>query len=209
MADAAEEKEEAKRFKNVKNRGMETATILEMLKKQEQSINQIKKGILAPEKPNLEVDLEKVATLAKQLETTIERSNEAIEAARKPIIEKRKISIDPASSGVILFLIAVLISLAIIANLYALESRPNYDQRDNDLKYRYIKMKGYATPAMISDLEETFELNRDPDKIHQMLNDVETFEEAVRKKAQLDEQTRLNQLESERLDHEAQSVQSK
>lgn len=188
---------------------METTAILEMFKKIEQSVNQIKKVVSAPQKPNVEVDLEKVATLAKQLETTIERSNEAIEATRKPIIEKRKISIDPASSGVIFFLVAAFISLAIIANLYAIESKPNYEQRDNDLKYRYIKMKGYATPAMISELEDLFELNRDADKIRQMLNDVETFEEAVRKKAQLDEQTRLNQLESERLEHEAQSVQSK
>lgn len=209
MADAAEKKEEAKRFKNVKIRSMETTAILEMFKKIEQSVNQIKKVVSAPQKPNVEVDLEKVATLAKQLETTIERSNEAIEATRKPIIEKRKISIDPASSGVIFFLVAAFISLAIIANLYAIESKPNYEQRDNDLKYRYIKMKGYATPAMISELEDLFELNRDADKIRQMLNDVETFEEAVRKKAQLDEQTRLNQLESERLEHEAQSVQSK
>ncbi len=42
---------------------------------------------------------------------------------------------------------------------------PNYDRIDNDLKYRYIKMKGEATPKRIAELEEIFEQNRDNAKI--------------------------------------------
>ena len=46
-------------------------------------------------------------------------------------------------------------------------TRPNHDRIDNDLKYRYIKMNGEATPDRIAELEELFELNRDNAKIRQ------------------------------------------
>lgn len=47
-------------------------------------------------------------------------------------------------------------------------TRPNHDRIDNDLKYRYIKMKGEAIPDFIAEMEELFELNRDNAKIRQM-----------------------------------------
>ena len=40
-------------------------------------------------------------------------------------------------------------------------------------------------------MEDIFELNRDNQKIEQMREDVETYEEAVRKQAALAEQARL------------------
>lgn len=46
-------------------------------------------------------------------------------------------------------------------------TQPNRDRIDNDLKYRYIKMNGEATPDRIAELEELFELNRDNAKIRQ------------------------------------------
>ena len=53
---------------------------------------------------------------------------------------------------------------------------------DNDLKYRYIKMKGEATPDRIAELEEIFELNRDNTKIRRMKNDVEEYERTIQRK---------------------------
>ena len=52
-------------------------------------------------------------------------------------------------------------------------------------------MKGDASAEQISTLEDIFELNRDTQKIEQMREDVETYEEAVRKQAALAEQARL------------------
>ena len=60
--------------------------------------------------------------------------------------------------------------------------QPNYERIDNDLKYRYIKMKGEASPKLIENLENIFELNRDNNKIRQMRKDVKAYEEAVRKR---------------------------
>ena len=64
----------------------------------------------------------------------------------------------------------------ILSSALYFATRPNHDRIDNDLKYRYIKMKGDATPDRIAELEELFELNRDNAKIRQMKKDVETFE---------------------------------
>ena len=72
-------------------------------------------------------------------------------------------------------------------------SRPNVQRDDDALKYRYIKMKGDASAEQIATLEDIFELNRDDQKIEQMREDVETYEEAVRKQAVLAEQARLKE----------------
>ena len=88
-------------------------------------------------------------------------------------------------------------------------SRPNV-QRDNDaLKYRYIKMKGNASPEQIASLEEIFELNRNNEAINQMREDVETYEEAVRKQATLAEQARLKEQAAKEQESKAQSIKAK
>ena len=81
----------------------------------------------------------------------------------------------------------------ILSSALYFATRPNRDRIDNDLKYRYIKMKGEATPDRIAELEELFELHRDAAKIREMKKDVEAFEKVVKQKAMHDEQVRLNE----------------
>ena len=88
-------------------------------------------------------------------------------------------------------------------------SRPNVQQEDNDLKYRYIKMKGEATPKQIVELENIFELNRDNAKIKQMREDVKAYEDAVKKQAALAEQARLKEQAAKELDNKAKSIKGK
>ena len=87
--------------------------------------------------------------------------------------------------------------------------RPDYDRIDNDLKYRYIKMKGDASAEQIATLEDIFELNRDNQKIEQMREDVETYEEAVRKQAALAEQARLKEQAAKEQESKAKSIKDK
>ena len=87
--------------------------------------------------------------------------------------------------------------------------QPNQDRIDNDLKYRYIKMKGEASAEQIATLEELFELNRDNQKIEQMREDVETYEEAVRKQAALAEQARLKEQAAKEQESKAKSIKGK
>ena len=108
----------------------------------------------------------------------------------------------------ILLSIIVILMAAGTSAIYFL-SRPNVQRDDDALKYRYIKMKGDASAEQIATLEDIFELNRDNQKIEQMREDVETYEEAVRKQAALAEQARLKEQAAKEQETKAKSIKAK
>ena len=106
----------------------------------------------------------------------------------------------------------IVIETMLILGLFTwiiISEKPNQDRIDNDLKYRYIKMKGDASAEQIATLEGIFELNRDDQKIEQMREDVETYEEAVRKQAALAEQARLKEQAAKEQESKAKSIKDK
>ena len=106
----------------------------------------------------------------------------------------------------------IVIETMLILGLFTwiiISENPNQDRIDNDLKYRYIKMKGDASAEQIATLEDIFELNRDNQKIEQMREDVETYEEAVRKQAALAEQARLKEQAAKEQESKAKSIKAK
>ena len=58
-------------------------------------------------------------------------------------------------------------------------------------------------------MEDIFKLNRDAQKIEQMREDVETYEEAVRKQAALAEQARLKEQAAKEQESKAKSIKAK
>lgn len=94
-------------------------------------------------------------------------------------------------------------TIVLLCTMLYWSAKPNYDRIDNDLKYRYIKMKSEATPERIAELEEIFELNRDNGKILQMKKHVEEYERTILQKIVLEEQARRKVLEAEILDNKA------
>lgn len=100
---------------------------------------------------------------------------------------------------------------AVVALSVALyfSTRTDNEQADNDLKYRYVKMKGEATPEQLVDLENLFGPNRNNERIKQMREDVEAYEEAVRRQATLTEQARLKEQAARELDSKAKSIKDK
>ena len=106
----------------------------------------------------------------------------------------------------------IVIETMLILGLFTwiiISEKPNQDRIDNDFKYRYIKMKGDASAEQIATLEDIFELNRDNQKIEQMREDVETYEEAVRKQAALAEQARLKEQAAKEQESKAKSIKAK
>ena len=87
--------------------------------------------------------------------------------------------------------------------------QPNVQRDDNDLKYRYMKMKGDTSPAMMAELEDLFTLNRDASRIEAMRADVEEYEETILRQAAIAEQARLKAQEAEMLDNKAKSIKRK
>ena len=118
-----------------------------------------------------------------------------------------RISIDEPHTLITFVVMAAIIVVLAVA-LY-MAKRPDYDRIGNDLKYRYIKMKGDASAELIATLEDIFELNRDNQKIEQMREDVETYEEAVRKQAALAEQARLKEQAAKEQESKAKSIKAK
>ncbi len=167
---------------------------------------------------------EAIAQLAGRLES-IEQSNiktkagidrlqasvEGIEipADLPPRIVQHKISLAIESKGVFWTMIGMMSTIVLLSTMLYWTAKPNYDRIDNDLKYRYIKMKGEALPDRIAELEEIFELHRDNAKIREMKRDVEEYERTIQRKVQLEEQARLKEREAENLTNKANSIKKK
>ncbi|WP_302375641.1 MULTISPECIES: hypothetical protein [Bacteroidales] len=167
---------------------------------------------------------EAITQLTERLES-IERSNiktqagidnlrvfvESIEipAELPPRITQHRISLAIESKGVFWAMIGMMATIVLLCTMLYWTAKPNYDRIDNDLKYRYLKMKGEATPERIAELEELFELNRDNAKIRRMKKDVEEYEQTIRRKVQLEEQARLKEQEANRLNENASRLKNK
>ena len=126
-----------------------------------------------------------------------------IPAELPPRIVQHRISLAIESKGVFWTMIGMISAIVLLCTMLYWTAKPNYDRIDNDLKYRYIKMKGEALPDRLAELEEVFELNRDNAKIRQMKRDVEEYERTIRRKIILEEQARLKEQEAEKLDNKA------
>lgn len=135
----------------------------------------------------------------------LQSSIDAIEfpAELPPRITQHRVIFSSESPFTLYLVLFLFISCMILSSALYFATRPNYDRIDNDLKYRYIKMKGEALLERIVELEELFELHRDNVKIRQMKKDVEEYEQTVKRKVQLEEQARLKEREAEKLNNKA------
>lgn len=132
-----------------------------------------------------------------------------IPAELPPRIVHHRISLAIESKGVFWAMIGMMTAIVLLCTMLYWTAKPNYDRIDNDLKYRYIKMKGEATPERIAELEEIFELHRGNAKIREMKKDVEEYERTIRQKIILEEQARLKEREANRLNENASRLKNK
>lgn len=131
-----------------------------------------------------------------------------IPAELPPRIMQHRISLAIESKGVFWTMIGMMSTIVLLCTMLYWTAKPNYDRIDNDLKYRYVKMKGEATPDRIAELEEIFELHRDNVKIRRMKNDVEAFEKVVKQKAVHDEQVRLNEQAAKHFEQQLKKIKA-
>ena len=135
----------------------------------------------------------------------LQASVDAIEIPTElpPKIVQHRISLAIESKGVFWVMTGMMSAIVLLCTMLYWTAKPNYDRIDNDLKYRYIKMKGEATPDRIAELEDLFELHRDNAKIREMKRDIEEYERTIRQKVILEEQVRLKEREAEELNGKA------
>lgn len=123
------------------------------------------------------------------------------------VCHRHSISID---TPYIFWTLIILVTYSIVVSVaFCFGKQLDNDCSDNDLKYRYIKMKGEATPNEISDLENLFGLNRDNAGIERMREDVEAYEDAIQEQAALAEQARLKEQAAKVQENKAKSIKDK
>ena len=155
-------------------------------------INKRMDGINEQEQPDFE-------GVKQQLEEAIDKMDEI--KVKHNIDEKRFSFALYTKEFWILFSMFIAVVAGSISSIYHL-SRPNVQRDDNDLK-------GDASAEQIATLEDIFELNRNTEAIEQLREDVETYEEAVRKQAALAEQARLKEQAAKEQESKAKSIKAK
>lgn len=150
-------------------------------------------------------ELKKIATRLQEMVAFInENANTS-----QPVIMERKLNVSfSTDKGFWAVMLSVTLNILLLVAIY-IERQPDYERVDNDLKYRYIRMKGEADGDRINELEDMFELNRNGERIRRMKEDVEKYEETVRKQAVISEQARRKEREAARLDSIAKTVKRK
>ena len=182
---------ESKEYYDAKSTKFAGAVVNELSK-----INKRMDGISEQENPDFE-------GVKQQLSEAIDKMDEI--KVKHNIDEKRhSFALYTKVSWILLSMFVMLLASGASA-IYHL-SRPNVQRDDDALKYRYIKMKGDASAEQITTLEDIFELKRDTQKIEQMREDVETYEEAVRNQAALAEQARLKEQAAKEQESKAKSI---
>ena len=142
-------------------------------------------------------DGEKIETLTTKLDTVSEKLNLPL---------KHHHTIDFMSNWTLIALVAAV--GAFIVSLWVINNqRQTLAQfRDNDLKYRYIQMRGEATPNDILQLREIFEFNRNPDNIKLIRRQVERYEQLIQQQAENEARAKLNDEQAKRLEREASKI---
>ena len=103
-----------------------------------------------------------------------------------------------------MLIVLVVVSTGLLVSLWAIRNQRDF--RDNDLKYRYIQMRGEATPNDIERLRDVFDWNRNPDSIRTIRRQVARYEQLIQEQAENEAKARLNASEAQRLQNQVETV---
>lgn len=193
----------------------ESALKIDLLNKIIQTIDESKKGITAEE---LKAYSTAVITTMRQLQDEANGSfseflNEKIveleKIAKQPSIVKNQYTVDFKSSKV--FVAVILILLGLLCSLFGNYSQyqENNGLTDNDLKYRFIKMKNGILPDEITRLENFFYYPDSAYVVENIRKSVIDYEHRVEEQARKQEQKKQNEENIKRLDKEIEELDVK
>ena len=141
-----------------------------------------------------------LADITESADTLSPKLDEVSEKVSRPLIIRHTLDYTGnwALIALVFFIVAFGVSVWII--------RDQWYYRDNDLKYRYLKMLDGATPGEIERLETTFPYQRNADSIRHIRRRVAEYERLVQQGAETAERARLNAAEAERLKNAAETL---
>lgn len=146
--------------------------------------------------------------------TLIEQVGKAVEAAAKPenlpLQEHRHtytLDIKFSKTALVIFVMAVIIVL-LIGFIYRV-SVSNQQLAENDLKYRYVKMRGEIKEKELTELEMVFRDEQHTAIRDTVRNQVERYEEAVRWRAEQLERATIKERKAKKLLDEVKKLREK
>lgn len=139
---------------------------------------------------------DRIGTILTELKAIIAPLNEKVNLLQTPsnmVVRKEHIFIVDfrrSKTAITIITMALVILLSWGGNIWQL--RNDNRLKDNDLKYRYIKMKGEINQESLLRLETIFTYNRNRDSISIIREQVENYERLVKEQAEEMEQTRFH-----------------
>ncbi|MBD8388170.1 hypothetical protein [Dysgonomonas sp. BGC7] len=186
----------------------ESALKTDLLNKIIQVIDESKKGITAEELKAYSIEV--INTMQQKQEETnnsfSEFLNEKIaqieKIAKQPSIVKNQYTIDFKSSKI--FIAIIFLLLGLFCSLFGNYNQYQENQRltDNDLKYRFIKMKNGILPDEITRLENFFYYSDSAYVVSNIRKNVIDHEHRLQEQARKQEQKKQNEEAIHRLDKE-------
>ena len=144
-----------------------------------------------------------------QLRQSLERINAFIADPRTVIRHEYSFMMDfknsRATATILIMGLAIIFS--VVGNIH--QYNLSRQSRDNDLKYRQIRMWGGAGAEDIARLQAFFGYDRDKATVKLMRKRVEQYEQAVTEQAEKLEQARLNAIKAEQAREEAEKLKGK
>jgi hypothetical protein len=168
---------------------MDVSTVYEMF---EEINKKLDKQTVEP----MQVDLTAINSMTEQFE-------DVIKEVRKPVKVEHRHKIEIASNWFFLSWIALV--LIILGLFWAIgNQRQTISQyKDNDLKYRYIKMQGQTNEENLYRIEQQFKYNDSIKIIHKQ---VEKYEELVKEQVEKIERAKQNNKEAKQIKKEVESL---
>ena len=140
----------------------------------------------------------------RQTHTLIEQVGQAVEALTRPDAlpaqeHRHTYTLDISSSKTFLMIFAMLGCIFLQAVFIYRISENNRQLATNDLKYRYVKMCGEITEKKLTELETIFRDKQHTAMRDTVRNQVEWYEEAVRRQAERLEQATVKERKAKKL----------
>jgi prefoldin subunit 5 len=168
---------------------IDVSTVCEMFEKLNDKLD--KQTINKPVEP-VQVDLATVNTLIERLEDTIRE-------VRKPVKVEHHHKIEIASNWVFLSLVGMGLMILGLSYFIGNQRQTITLYKDNNLKYRYIKMQGHTNEDNLYWLEQQFKYN---DSIKIIRKQVEKYEELIKEQAERMAKLKYNSEEVKKLREE-------
>jgi hypothetical protein len=171
---------------------IDVSTIYEMFETIKSKLDKQKSNADAP----AQMDLSTINELTEQLNGTLSE-------IKKPTKVEHIHGVEVRNSWFFLSWVGLLIVILGLSWVLANQRQTISQYKNSDLKYRYVKMLGNTNIETFQQLERQFQYI---DSIKLIKNQVEKFEKLVRLQAEQLERARQNEIESQRLQKEAERL---